>query len=293
MSVISLSFHIASQGAFSIQLGERTTFEEVLPKLHPFTQPAQPIHPVLTTIVVAHTILPLTVSLHELGIRSGDHLLILSTETSQTNFTFGEGAMVGVLCVFLPTAGETLLVSDDEPLTAVLPHMIRHFPTLSGYVLERLRVASGRSLIDTRRRLSDADLKRGDILALVTHALPTASSRLRLLSSRDLHPPIMVTTSPSVIGRYDRGASTPLDIDLSTILPSNRVVQIAHRQVIVSEQSGLWQVRLHPDARIPAFVDNRRLSVDYAVTLHENNVLSFGFSPNRPAAQFIVELSSV
>ncbi len=293
MPVISLSLLLPNTEAFAVQVVDAEPLGDALPRLlrlEPRLR-AESLHNCL--VIAAQKAEIGGATLHDLGARDGDWLILLARRFTPVQNAATLADKTGVIFAALPDVGEVVCLSDNIPLAELVPHLLKLRAPLARLDLKQVMLAVGRAVIDLERRPRELGMKSGDLIGVMPLTPIARRLRLRLASPRALHPPFVIEASPCVLGRYDAalGDQQP-HIDLSDALPPNKARAISRRQAIFTEQDGVWRVRLHPESGVPMFVDSRRLSLDRPIVLAEDNVISFGSSPNRPDFQLIVRLEA-
>ncbi len=293
MAVISLSLVLANTEAFAVQVVDAEPLSSALSRLVRLEAELrhQPLHSCLA--IVAHAAEIGAATLHDLGARNGDWLILLARRFTPVQNAATLAQKTGVIFATLPDAGETICVCDNTPLAELVPHLLKLNPLLARLAPKQVMLAVGRTVIDLERRPRELGLKSGDLIGIMPLTPIARRVRLCLASPRALHPPFVIENSPCVLGRYDPTlGDQQAQIDLTEVLPPNKARAISRRQAIFTEQDSVWHVRLHPESGVPMFVDGRRLSSDRSLVLAEDNVIAFGASPNRPDFQLIVRLET-
>jgi hypothetical protein len=291
MAEISISLNMLDVSSTVVQLGEEKSLRDQLPELldaagvHGLTGDALD----QCLVLVNRPVTQLERTLNELGARTGDMLSILPRSAARP----GQGALP-ILFNVLSDSGDTLEISDHVAFGELLPALIRHFkPEVGGSSLDQYLIALGRPVSRSQSLPSELGIRPGDVLSLLQVRFQSSQVALILASPRDVHAPFRVNYSPAVMGRFDRNlADQPLDIDLSRVLPRRKERAVSRRQAEFVEENGIWSVHLHPDSRVPMFVDNQRLLLEQPLIIAENNVLSFGPGPNHPDFQLVVRFET-
>jgi hypothetical protein len=289
MAEISISLNMPDVSSAAVQLAEDRPLRDQLPGLldaagvHDLTGEALDQCLVLINRPVIH----LERTLNELGARTGDMLSILPAVRP------GQG-VPPILFNVMSDSGDTLEISDHVAFGELLPALIRHFkPEAENFDPDQSLIVLGRPVAHPQSSPSELGIRPGDMLSLLQVRFQSSRVALILASPRHVHAPFKVSYSPAVMGRFDRNlADQPLDIDLSRVLPRRKERAVSRRQAEFVEENGAWSVHLHPDARVPMFVDNQRLLLEQPLALAENNVLSFGPGPNRPDFQLVVRFET-
>jgi len=231
-------------------------------------------------------------TLYELGAATGDLLTIVPDGSTESNLM-----LPPYFAHVFRDSGDTLEVSDHVPLMQILPLLPQHRGPKKATAListsTTRNVLFGRPVMDLRQTAEQIGLHPGDTLSLVEVRLQSSRVTLVLSAPRGDHQAFKINFSPAVLGRFDKNlADKRLDIDLSRVLRRGKERSVSRRQAEFTEENGVWRVQLHKDARVPMFVDNQRLTMGEPIALSENNVLSFGNSPNHPDFQLVVGLET-
>lgn len=293
MPILSLSLLLPTAEAFAVQLVDAEPLGSALPRLLRLEARLRNESLQNSLVIVAHAAEISATTLHDLGARDGDWLILLPRRFIPVQNAVTLANKTGVIFTSLPDSAETLRISDNVPLIDLVPSLLKLSAPLSHLALKQVVLAVGRAVLDLESRPRQLGLKSGDLIGVMPLTPTLRRVRLCLVSPRGLHPPFVIEESPCVLGRADLslGNQQP-QLDLSDTLPPNKARSISRRQAIFTEQDGTWRVRLHPESGVPMFVDSRRLSPDRAIPLAEDNVLSFGASPTRPDFQLIVRLET-
>jgi hypothetical protein len=291
VSALSLSLLLPHSEAFAVQVVDSEPLSSALPRLLRLDARLRAESLQRSMLIVAHTAEIGTATLHDLGARNGDWLIVLARRFTPVQNAATLANKTGVIFTALPDTGDHLIISDDVPIAQLVPHLLPLSANLAHLTPKQVMLAVGQTLIDFERRPRELGLRSGDLIGVMPLTPVARRVRLCLISPRGAHPPLIVEDSPCVLGRRDSalGDQQP-NLDLSDALPRNKARAISRRQAIFTEQDGIWRVRLHPESGVPMFVDNRRLAPDRAIALAEDNVISFGASPNRPDFQLLVRL---
>jgi hypothetical protein len=180
-------------------------------------------------------------------------------------------------------------VSDHVPVREILPHLLKlaSDQSVSSALPENCLLLIGRPVAFLEGTLAELGVRSGDILSIVQLHIRAASTSLLLASPRGSHPPFQIDHSPATLGRSEKN-----DVDVSPILGAGREKTVSRQQARFFEENGTWHVRLHENASAPMFVDNQRVTTERPVALLDNDVISFGPSPNRPNLQLVVRFQS-
>lgn len=293
MPEISLSLLLPTAEAFAVQIVDSEPIGSALPSLMRLDQRLRADSLPNCAVIIAQAAEIGSATLHDLGARSGDWLILLARRLTPVQNAATLASKTGVIFTALPDDTESLIISDNVPLDNLLPALLALNAPLAKLTPKQVILAVGRSVIDLERRPRELGIKSGDLIGVMPITPITHRVRLRLVSPRALHPPFVVENSPAILGRYDSLlAEKAPDIDLTDALPPNKARAISRRQALFTEQDGVWRVMLHPESGVPMFVDSRRLAPDRPMILAEDNVISFGVSPNRPDFQLLVRLET-
>ena len=293
MSALSLSLILHNTEAFAVQVVDAEPLNSALPRLLRLDARLRSESLQNSLVIVAHTVEIGTATLRDMDARSGDWLIVLARRFTPVQNAATLANKTGVIFAALPDSGETLCISDDVPLAQLLPHLLPLSNALAHLTPKQVLLAIGRNAIDLERRPRELGIKSGDLIGVLPLTPIARRVRLCLASPRALHPPFVIEDAPCLLGRRDSalGDQQP-QVDLTDILPPNKARAVSRRQAIFTEQDGVWRVQLHPESGVPMFVDSRRLAPERAVILAEDNVISFGVSPNRPDFQLLVRLET-
>jgi hypothetical protein len=206
-------------------------------------------------------------------------------------------AEISVTFNILDESGQVLQVSDHTPISELLPHILRNLSSNTQAMkamLDQSIILVARPVRDLESTLYELGVRNGDVLHIVQTHIRASSVKLTLTSPQNSVSPFYfeVDHSPALLGVHrdiNKSPST-LDIDLSPVLPEDKLRLISRQQAEFTEADGVWSVRLYDGAKAPMFVDNERLIPDRSIQLNDNSVLSFGSNLNRPDFQVIVRL---
>lgn len=288
MAEISLSVNVLERESVAVTLQPRRSLRDSLPVMLDQAGLRGALTDALDDclVLISRPVERLDVTLYELGVRTGDALLIGPRARAET----GDGM---VLLNILRDSGDSIEVTDHTPLAEALPPLWNALGGGGQFALDRLTVWCARPVGDLRRTAEALGVRAGDALNLVQVRLRSSRVTMVLSAPRGGHTPFRINYSPAILGRFDRHlADQPLDIDLARVLPHGKERSISRRQAEFIEEGGLWLVQLHNDASVPMFVDNQRVTAERPVALYEGSVLSFGHGPNQPDFQLVVRFEA-
>lgn len=220
-------------------------------------------------------------TLYELAVRTGD-VLFLTPASQRPPSGTGDERYIGMNV--LHPSGDVLEVSDHATVGDLQQELARY-----ARVRGRVDLYVGRYIVDLSATLEDYRLTTGDIVSLAM--LPaTTSTVLMLVPARGAFSPFEVRVPAAVVGRSRPGE--PVAVDIGNILPRRKRNAVQGPQAELTRLQDVWHVEVLPAANVPIFVDSQRLYPFRPRPLFENNVISFGSSPNEPLLQLVVRFET-
>jgi len=94
-----------------------------------------------------------------------------------------------------------------------------------------------------------------------------------------------------LIGRRDEEKGIDPDVDLTPFLAGNEL-KISRQLLVLNEVNGIWQLRLHPNARTSVFLDSQKLQLNTIHYIQNDSAISIGNSPEQPYVKITTKLMS-
>lgn len=134
--------------------------------------------------------------------------------------------------------------------------------------------------------LDDLKVQTGYYVLFVKPA--TVSTKLELCIGTTL---FRLEKTEIVIGRRDDEKGIDPDVDLTPFLAGNEL-KISRQLLVLNEVNGIWQLKLHPNARTSVFLDSQKLQYNAIHYIQNDSAISIGNSPEQPYLKITTKLVS-